>query len=529
MRKYFYALLIIILYATSTTTASNSGDTLDPPKWLVSLWTPQQGVLLTWQMPPKAIRTAVFRMREGDDSYEVLSQGELGYFMDKGVTEGIYLYKLQAFDSKNNSSSFSDERYVIVESIGEPKDCSSPPIWSESFATAKRVLLRWEDNCDVQRRGFNLYKKVKGEDKDYKLFKSVTEPNFIDKDVVEGQTISYKVCSLDVNLQEIACSEEMSVKISVGTAQLPENIPDFIVRKTVLVKYLKLPDNQEFISPTDIKVDTVGKIYVADTGSGLIHIFTYKGVYERSIGRVKKDDGTSDKFENLLGIDVDRKGFIYAVDAYKGELKVFNQKGVIILKVALKTALQKRPEYNFKKFGLVDVAVDIVNNVIYIVDNFNNHVYKLNRTGELLEVLFNKGQKPEQVHLPTFIYVDKKQDILLSDTMNQRITVYDQNAEPKMVFGRVGNVLGTFVRPKGIASDPKGDIFVADSYTNSIQVFSPEGEFKYILGGKKFGQLDIVTPNGIFIDKKNKIYVVEKLINRIQIRQLTDQTKKINK
>jgi sugar lactone lactonase YvrE len=490
-----------------------------PPQWTVAVKAGKD-VLLTWELSSGSVKTNVLRKKKGTESFQTLSTDALGFFMDKGVSPGTYIYKLQAVDITGNLSDFSEERYIVIKK--EKNLIYSPPKWSESFSSDKSILIRWEDTCDVPVRSYNIYKKMEGE-KEFKLYQTLSKKSFKDKKVVKGKKISYKVCPLGEDLKELECSPPNDFVVQqVKGRDKGEPVYDFVVRKTKFEKFLWLPNWKPLITPTDITVDISGKIYVSETGSGLIHIFKYNGTYDKSVGRIVLEDAPPEEFENLLGIDVSDDGIIYGVDSYKGIIKGFDQEGLLVLKIDLDQVFSKYKEYDFKKYGLVDVSVDNKNKTLLIVDNFNNHIYKFTNKGKFLGVFLDKGQKNGMVHLPTFSYVDKEGNLLLSDTMNQRISLFDKEMTPTLIFGRQGDILGTFIRPKGIAKDKDGNIFVADSFTNSIQVFSPVGGFKYILGDFRASQIDMATPNGIFVDKNNKLYIVERLVNRIQIRVILD-------
>ncbi len=505
---------------------------IDPPKWVAD-WTVvvrgRNEVSLVWSIPRGAVRTIVYRKNSNEKIFKAVFEGSVAIFIDKNVLAGTYVYKLQAVDKNSNVSNFSTLKPITVKK--PPNMVYSPPKWSESFITDGRILLRWEDTCDLPNKGYNLYRKEKG-NKDFLLAQTVLDPSYVDRSVKFYDTeskVQYYVCPISTKGTDMECSAVLTLKIvpkggdsDNSTLKLPAP-EQLVIRKTLPVTNLKLPDGQTFLSPTDVKIDRTGRIYIADTGHNIIHVFKNNGDYEKAIGNIISDRGDVESFENLLGIDVDKRGVVFGVDSYKGIIKGISQRGKLVFKVDLFELFKRNMDYNFEKFGLVDVSVDEKAKAILVVDNYNNHIYKLNLvTGKLISVLLTRGQKNGQVHFPTFSYIDKAGDLLLADTMNQRINVYSQSGEPKFTFGRNGNVLGTFIRPKGVAKDSAGNIYVADSFSNCIQVFSPEGKFKYVIGDDKGNQLAMATPNGIYVDRKNRLYIVEKLLNRVQIRQMTD-------
>ena len=518
MKKNITVIFCVILFISYTYLAYAE---MLPPQWTVAV-NVESEVFLTWEMSKGSARTIVYKKNKDEGKFTAIKYDALGFYVDKNVGKGVWIYKLQLEDSKGNLSDFSSERIIIVK--GKKKLDFSPPKWGDLFADEDSILLRWDDTSDVQTLAYNLYRKIKGE-KEYKLIAS--EPgikSYKDTDVTVGQMISYKICPIGVDSHELGCSEPAELEVKKAKRRKKTRVrQEFKVRKTKLVKFLKLPDEMRFKSPTDIKVDKTGKIYVSDTGTGQIYVFKYSGEYEKTLGVIQSEDGKLITFENLLGIDVDDKGIVYGVDSYKGILRAINQKNEMVFEINLPVIFQEYEEYNFTKYGLVDVSVDNKSKTINIVDNYNCHIYRFDFKGNLLGVYLKKGQNYGQIHMPTFSFIDKKSRLFLSDTMNQKVAVFGPNMEPELEFGPDNDIMGAFIRAKGIAMDGKGDIYIADSLANTVQVFSSKGKYKYVLGDKKGNRPDFVTPNGIFIDKRDKIYLVEKLINRIQVRKLTDQ------
>ncbi len=85
-----------------------------------------------------------------------------------------------------------------------------------------------------------------------------------------------------------------------------------------------------------------------------------------------------------------------------------------------------------------------------------------------------------------------------------------------MSKGGKGTGKGQFDSPSGIAVDGNGNILVADTINDRIQKFSSSGTFVTSIGtrGKGHGQLG--EPNGIAVDRAGNIYVAEASNHRVQ-------------
>ncbi|RMF32351.1 MAG: 6-bladed beta-propeller, partial [Candidatus Nitrosothermus koennekii] len=85
---------------------------------------------------------------------------------------------------------------------------------------------------------------------------------------------------------------------------------------------------------------------------------------------------------------------------------------------------------------------------------------------------------------PTGIAVDNKDRIIVADTYNHRIQVFDSNGKFLFKFGSKGDEDGEFDDPEGIAADSNDRIIVADTYNHRIQVFDSNGKFLFKFGSK---------------------------------------------
>ena len=62
--------------------------------------------------------------------------------------------------------------------------------------------------------------------------------------------------------------------------------------------------------------------------------------------------------------------------------------------------------------------------------------------------------------------------ILVADTGNHRVSIFDKEGSCVHCFGSPGLEDGQFSHPRGIAISPNGSIYVSDSHNKRIQVFS---------------------------------------------------------
>lgn len=120
-----------------------------------------------------------------------------------------------------------------------------------------------------------------------------------------------------------------------------------------------------FNFPTNIAIDSNGRIYVADSMNFRIQVFEKDGTYVQHIGQAGQRIGD---FFRLKGVGVDTEGNIYAVDAAFSNFQIFNQQGQLLLYVGSGGSGQPG------KFALpAGIHVD-KNNRIFVADQYNQRI-----------------------------------------------------------------------------------------------------------------------------------------------------------
>lgn len=114
----------------------------------------------------------------------------------------------------------------------------------------------------------------------------------------------------------------------------------------------------------------------------------------------------------------------------------------------------------------------------------------------------NEGQFTE----PSGVAVTAQNDIVVADTNNHRIQVFDKEGHFKFMFGECGKRDGQLLYPNRVAVNKiTGDFVVTErSPTHQIQVFNQFGQFL-----RKFGANILQHPRGVCVDYQGRIVVVE--------------------
>lgn len=132
----------------------------------------------------------------------------------------------------------------------------------------------------------------------------------------------------------------------------------------------------------------------------------------------------------------------------------------------------------------------------------NRHVvYKFSPEGKLLMTLGKPGVRGDNASREAFtrpagLTVTRSGDVFVADGyVNSRIVHFDKNGRlVKIVGGTKGKVRGELSLPHAVAIDSKGQIIVGDSDNKRIVVFDKEGAFVTSFPGPSRGGL-VVTPD----------------------------------
>jgi DNA-binding beta-propeller fold protein YncE len=183
--------------------------------------------------------------------------------------------------------------------------------------------------------------------------------------------------------------------------------------------------------------------------------------------------------------------------------------------------------------GLVDpvgLALDTTNRFLYVVDTQQDQVIVYDAdTLKLLRRIGTGGKNhflttPGDFGAPQGVAVDSEGNVYVTDTLNNRVEIFDADGNFVSLFGKNGDGPGYFARPKGIAIDADGHIWVADQVTDRLQVFNKEGQLLTYVGlghGSLPGQFNSLV--GVAIDKQNRVFTTEQYPGRLQVfRYVTD-------
>jgi len=166
------------------------------------------------------------------------------------------------------------------------------------------------------------------------------------------------------------------------------------------------------------------------------------------------------------------------------------------------------------------IAVHGGNDELLVLDTVHSGILRFSLADRRLKGIVGKEGSGEGVfHSPTHIAVSPGGEILVTDALNYRVQVFDQDGKFLRGVGAAGDGPGTFSRPKGVAVDSDENIYVVDALFANVQIFDKEGRLLMAFGKHGQGPGEFWLPSGIFIDPLDRIFVSDSYNKRVQIFQ----------
>ncbi|XP_066146292.1 RING finger protein nhl-1 isoform X1 [Euwallacea fornicatus] len=156
-------------------------------------------------------------------------------------------------------------------------------------------------------------------------------------------------------------------------------------------------------------------------------------------------------------------------------------------------------------------------NSIVVADSSNHRVQVFDSRGRFLKEFGQYGSGEGEFDCLAGVAVNRIGQYIIADRYNHRIQVFDPSGRFLRAFGSQGTSDGRFNYPWGIATDALGFIYVCDKENHRIQVFQSDGTFvgKFGTMGNKEGQLE--HPHYIAVSNTNRVIVSDSNNHRIQV------------
>jgi DNA-binding beta-propeller fold protein YncE len=256
--------------------------------------------------------------------------------------------------------------------------------------------------------------------------------------------------------------------------------------------------------PVGIAVSPDGtRIYVGESGGErLIRAFDKDGKQLASFTAPGADSGTSAP----ISMSLDDGGRLYVADSLRHVIDIYDAGGNYL------KSIQPPLKGGWAPLGL---QVDGQTMLIAGRNSDSEGIVVLSLNGQLQFQLGHHGEDAaaDGFYEPYKSVMDAQGRIYVSDSMNQRVAVFDRSR--KFLYSIPG-----FNLPRGMAVDRDQKLYVVDTIDQLVKVYDVSGaRAKYLFDFGDFGVGDgqFNYPNEISLDNTGRLYITDRVNNRVQV------------
>jgi DNA-binding beta-propeller fold protein YncE len=256
--------------------------------------------------------------------------------------------------------------------------------------------------------------------------------------------------------------------------------------------------------PVGIAVSPDGtRIYVGESGGQrLIRAFDKDGKQLASFTAPGAQSGTSAP----VSLSLDDHGRLYVADSLRHMIDIYDAGGNFIHSI--------QPPI---EGGWVPVGVQVDGQTLLVAgaNQSTEGIIALSLDGQLQFQLGKHGEVAtgDGFYEPNKAVTDALRRIYISDSMNQRVAVFDSGR--KFLYSIPG-----FNLPRGMAVDRDQKLYVVDTIDQMVKVYDVSGaQAKYLFDFGDFGvgNGQFSYPNDISLDGTGRLYITDRVNNRVQV------------
>ncbi len=283
-------------------------------------------------------------------------------------------------------------------------------------------------------------------------------------------------------------------------------------RYEVLPNWGDLPPGITYKDAAAVCVDNKDNVYVFTRGADPVIVFDRTGKFLRSWGQ---DVG----FTNAHGAFAGPDDMLYLTDDHGHAVRKFTPDGRLLLTIG--TPKTAAPAFSGDPFNRCTHTALSPNGDIYVSDGYQNaRVHKYSPDGKLLLSWGEPGTDPGQFNLVHNIACDDAGLVYVADRENHRVQVFDGNGKYQGQWNNLARPCGLFVTrgkdPLGIIGElgPETAATLTRGVPNlgpRITIVTAKGGLLAHLGTQPIGEGlgQFIAPHGIAVDSRGDIYVAE--------------------
>jgi sugar lactone lactonase YvrE len=253
---------------------------------------------------------------------------------------------------------------------------------------------------------------------------------------------------------------------------------------TVDANWARLPAGMTWNGNTSwIAADRKGQVVVLVRTAPYFRVLTRDGAFVKAFG----DDGL---FQSAHSLTIDATGSLWVTDSAAHVVQKFSPDGRLLLTLGRKGVAGDNTSRDlFNQPNHVAVAP---NGDVYVSDGYvNARVVHFTKEGQLVRIIGGvKGTQPGQLQLPHGVALDSRGRLLVNDSDNQRVSVFDKDGKFVEVW--------PYPSRGGIAVAPDDTVYVSDVNVGIVNI---------VKNGKLIDSASADRAHGMDIDTDGAIYV----------------------
>lgn len=249
-----------------------------------------------------------------------------------------------------------------------------------------------------------------------------------------------------------------------------------------------------FVKPSSVAVSDK-EIFVLDSAMKTIQVF---GIKEE---KVEKDKKTEIKVSSTLIrvfpiAEMEKASFLQPISIhyYNNKLYVVDEKASTISEFSVEGSFNR----SFGSYGsgqgefILPSDIAVFDNNIFVADSGNSRIQVLDLEGKWIRSFGTFGSSDGQFISIKGITVQKNR-IFVMDSGNARIQMFDFDGTFLAKYGKKGFEIGSYNGSTGIYSDASLKLYITDTLNNRIQIFDTITNQSHVYG--RFGSIFQFDPN----------------------------------
>jgi len=286
-----------------------------------------------------------------------------------------------------------------------------------------------------------------------------------------------------------------------------ESVPPEEIRLVAVYGGAKTEAYGPLVRPSAVLARADGWVWLADSGSGRMHLFDPEGYYDA--------DAESPPFGDLLPLDLAELGFqTLVLDGGSRRVLRYDDSGAyrdVLLEIQ---ALDPRA-----RIEPVALAVDRDGRVA-IADVAAHRVLLTGPFLDLDNSIGGFGGLPGQLDDPRGLCFGARGHLYVADRGNRRVQVFDRTGFLVGGTQPLGGTNELFVAPTDVAADRFGNLYVADPGRSAVVVLTPDLQPLTTIGEDEFAQGDLRRPVRCSVSEDDLLFVVDLGRNELVVFEL---------